>query len=149
MAVMRILGLDYGDKRIGVAVCDELGITSQGLATITRKNLKSDIERISEFIEKYGVEKIVIGFPLMLDGTEGIQCKKVNKFVEVLMSNFSIPVIKWDESLSTREAERILIETNMGRKKRREVVDKLASVIILQSYLDYLKNTHTQERNSF
>ncbi len=135
---MRILGIDYGSKRIGLSVCDELGFTAQGLTTITRKNRKKDMEEISSFVEKYNVEKIVIGFPVRLDGTEGIQCEKVNRFAGILEEMFSIPVIKWDESLSTKEAERILIEANMSRKKRKGVVDKLAATIILQGYLDYL-----------
>ena len=137
--VMRILGLDYGSKRIGVAMCDELGITAQGLATIERKNLRSVIAEISRLVREYDVEKIVIGFPKRLDGTEGIQCQKVNEFAGKLESRISIPVIKWDESLSTKEAEAILIEANMSRKKRKTVVDKLAASIILQGYLDYIK----------
>jgi len=137
-AVMRILGIDYGSKRIGLSVCDELGFTAQGLTTITRKNKKKDMEEISSFVEKYNVEKIVIGFPVRLDGTEGIQCEKVNRFAGILEKMFSIPVIKWDESLSTKEAETILIEANMSRKKRKKVIDKLAATIILQGYLDYL-----------
>lgn len=135
---MRILGIDYGDKRIGLAVCDELGLTAQGLATIVRKDMERDIEAIAECIREYHVEKIVIGYPVMLDGTEGVQCEKVNRFVDILQSRFPLSVIKWDESLSTKEAERILIEANMSRKKRKQVVDKLAAVIILQGYLDYL-----------
>ena len=135
---MRILGIDYGSKRIGLSVCDELGFTAQGLATVTRKNKEKDMEEISRFVEKYNVEKIVIGFPIRLDGTEGIQCEKVNRFAGILETRFSIPVIKWDESLSTKEAETILIEANMSRKKRKKVVDKLAATIILQGYLDYL-----------
>ena len=135
---MRILGIDYGSKRIGLSVCDELGFTAQGLTTITRKNKKKDMEEISSFVEKYNVEKIVIGFPVRLDGTEGIQCEKVNRFAGILEKMFSIPVIKWDESLSTKEAETILIEANMSRKKRKKVIDKLAATIILQGYLDYL-----------
>ena len=135
---MRILGIDYGDKRIGVAVCDELGLTAQGLATIVRKDVERDIAAIAEYIKEYHVEKIVVGYPVMLDGSEGIQCEKVNRFIDILQSRFSLSVIKWDESLSTKEAEKILIEANMSRKKRKKVVDKLAAIIILQGYLDYL-----------
>ena len=116
---MRILGIDYGDKRIGLAVCDELGLTAQGLATIVRKDMERDTEAIAEYIREYHVEKIVIGYPVMLDGTEGVQCEKVNRFVDILDSRFPLSVIKWDESLSTKEAERILIEANMSRKKRK------------------------------
>lgn len=137
---MRILGIDYGSKRIGLSVCDELGITAQGLATITRKNREHDMEAIGRFIKEYNVEKIVIGFPLRLDGTEGIQCEKVSGFARILESRFSIPVIKWDETLSTKEAESVLIEANMSRKRRKKVVDKMAAVIILREYLDRVEN---------
>jgi len=133
---MRILGLDYGSKRIGVAVCDELGMTAQGLATIARKNRRHDLEEIAGFIRTYNVEKIVIGYPIRLDGTEGIQCEKVGKFASVLESAFSLPVIKWDETLSTKEAEEILIRANIARNRRKNIVDKLAASLILQGYLD-------------
>ena len=133
---MRILGLDYGSKRIGVAVCDELGMTAQGLATITRKNRRQTLEEIAGFIRTYNAEKIVIGYPIRLNGTEGIQCEKINRFASLLESSFSLPVIKWDETLSTKEAEEILIRTNIARKKRINIVDKLAASLILQGYLD-------------
>lgn len=133
---MRILSLDYGSKRIGVAVCDELGMTAQGLATIARKNRRKDLEEIAGFIRTYSVEKIVIGYPIRLDGTEGIECEKINKFASMLESTFSLPVIKWDETLSTKEAEEILFRANIARNKRRNIVDKLAATLILQGYLD-------------
>jgi putative Holliday junction resolvase len=146
MIFMRILGLDYGSKRIGVAVCDELGITAQGLATITRKNRRQDLEEIARFIKAYVVEKIVIGYPIKLDGTEGIQCEKINKFARLLEYTFSLPVIKWDETLTTKEAEEILIRSNMRREKRKSVVDKLAAVLILQGYLDS-QGLYEKEKN--
>ena len=133
---MRILCLDYGSKRIGVAICDELGMTAQGLATITRKKRRHDLEAVAGFIRDYNVEKIVIGYPIRLDGTEGIQCEKVGKFASLLESTFSLPVIKWDETLSTKEAEEILIRANVARDKRKNIVDKLAASLILQGYLD-------------
>lgn len=133
---MRILCLDYGSKRIGVAVCDELGMTAQGLATIFRKNRRRDLEEIAGFIRTYSVEKIVIGYPIRLDGTEGIECEKISKFAALLESAFSLPVIKWDETLSTKEAEEILFRANIARNKRRNIVDKLAATLILQGYLD-------------
>ena len=136
---MRILGLDYGSKRIGVAICDELGITAQGLVTITRKNQEQDMEAIAGFIGSYSVEKIVIGYPLRFDGTEGRQCEKINQFIGVLESTFSLPVIRQDETLTTKEAEEILIQANMRRKKRKDVVDKVAASMILQGYLNSLK----------
>ncbi|MGC9977078.1 MAG: Holliday junction resolvase RuvX [Syntrophales bacterium] len=137
---MRILGLDYGSKRIGVAVCDELGMTAQGLATIARKNRRSDLEEIDRFVRTYHVEKIVIGYPIRLDGTEGIQCEKVSKFASILESTFSLPVIKWDETLSTKAAEEVLVLANIARKKRKNIVDKLAASFILQGYLDAQRN---------
>lgn len=133
---MRILGIDYGSKRIGVAICDELGITARGLATITRKNRMQDLEEIAVFIRTYAVEKIVIGYPINLDGTEGIQCEKISKFARLLEFTFSLPVIKWDETLTTKEAEEILILSNMSRKRRKSEIDKLAACLILQGYLD-------------
>jgi putative Holliday junction resolvase len=137
---MRILGLDYGSKRIGVAVCDELGMTAQGLATIARKNRQQDLEEIARFIRTYNVEKIVIGYPIRLDGTEGIQCEKISKFASLLESTFSLPIIKWDETLSTKEAEEILIRANMRRDKRKNIVDRVAASLILQGYLDSQEN---------
>ncbi|HET6460368.1 MAG TPA: Holliday junction resolvase RuvX [Syntrophales bacterium] len=137
---MRILGLDYGSKRIGVAVCDELGMTAQGLATIARKNRRSDLEEIDRFVRTYHVERIVIGYPIRLDGTEGIQCEKVSKFASILESTFSLPVIKWDETLSTKAAEEVLVLANIARKKRKNIVDKLAASFILQGYLDAQRN---------
>jgi len=133
---LRILGLDYGEKRIGVAVCDELGLTAQGLPTIIRKNKKHDWEILGNLVKNYQVEKVVIGYPVRLDGSEGIQCEKVNRFALLLEKTFNIPVMKWQETLSTREAEEILINSGVRWKKRKEKVDKLAACLILQNYLD-------------
>ena len=133
---MRILGLDYGEKRIGVAVCDELGLTAQGLTTIARKTKKHDLAILTDLITKYNIEKIVIGYPLRLDGSEGIQCEKVNRFVSLLDKSFSSSIIKWPETLSTKEAEEILINSGVRWKKRKQKVDQLAAGIILQGYLD-------------
>jgi putative holliday junction resolvase len=133
---MRILGLDYGSRRIGVAVCDELGMMAQGVDTVVRKNRDADIAAIAAYIERFGVEKIVVGYPLRLDGSEGIQCEKVNRFIARLERRFPIPVIRRDETLSTKEAEELLRETGVRREKRRGIVDRLAACIILQGYLD-------------
>lgn len=133
---MRILGLDYGEKRIGVAICDELGLTAQGLSTITRKSKKHDCEILGNLVKNYKVEKIVIGYPVRLDGSEGIQCEKVNRFTLLLEKTFHIPVMKWEEALSTKEAEEILINSGVRWGKRKKMVDKLAACLILQSYLD-------------
>ena len=133
---MRILGLDYGEKKIGAAICDELGMTAQGLPTIIRKSRKHDWDILDNLIKSYNVEKIVIGYPVRLDGSEGIQCEKVNRFSAQLSKTFSLPVIKWPETLSTKEAEEILIKSGIHWKKRKDKIDKLAACLILQGYLD-------------
>jgi putative Holliday junction resolvase len=135
---MRLLGLDYGDRRIGVAICDELGMTARGIATVVRKNREADLAAIAEFVARFGVEKIVIGYPLRLDGSEGIQCDKVNRFARRLESRLSVPVIRRDETFSTKEAEELLRKIGVRREKHRAVVDRLAACIILQGYLDAL-----------
>jgi putative Holliday junction resolvase len=135
---MRILGLDYGTKRIGVALCDELGLTGQGLTTIVWKNRNQVLNALEVLVRDHGVEKIVIGYPLRLNGTEGIQCEKVNRFARLLEARLSLPVIKWDETLSSRTAEDILIQSGVRREKRKEIVDKMAAGIILQGYLNSL-----------
>jgi putative holliday junction resolvase len=135
---LRILGLDYGEKRIGVAICDELGLTAQGLPTIIRKTKKQDLNILGSLIRDYKVEKIVIGYPLRIDGSEGIQCEKVNRFKTLMEATFFLPVIKWSETLSTKEAEEILINSGVRWEKRKKMVDKLAACIILQGYLDSL-----------
>jgi len=133
---LRILGLDYGEKRIGVAICDELGLTAQGLPTIIRKTKKHDWEILGSLIRNYKVEKIVIGYPVRLDGSEGIQCEKVNRFTALLEATFFLPVVKWQETFSTKEAEEILINSGVRWEKRKKMVDKLAACLILQGYLD-------------
>jgi putative Holliday junction resolvase len=136
---MRILGLDYGSKRIGVAICDELGITAYGITTIIRRNRKQLLEALSEIIKKYNVEKIVVGYPIRMDGTAGIQCEKVDTFSRVLETSFLLPVIKWDETLTTKEAEDILFQANVRRKKKKSIVDQLAATLILKGYMASLK----------
>lgn len=136
---MRILGLDYGEKRIGLSLSDEMGITAQGIPTLTRRGLEKDLEALEKIIREFDVEKIVIGYPFRLDGTEGIQCGKVSRFAGVLEERFALPVIKWDETLTTSRAEEILTEVKVSRKKRKAVVDKLAAMIILQDYLNRRK----------
>jgi putative holliday junction resolvase len=133
---MRILGLDYGSRRIGVALCDELGMTAQGIATINRKNRETDFGAIADLVRRHGVKRIVVGYPLRLDGSEGIQCEKINRFIRRLENFLSLPVIRWDETLSTKEAEELLRERGVRREKRREVVDRVAACFILQGYLN-------------
>ena len=135
---LRILGLDFGDRRIGVAVSDELGLTAQGEKTILRKNNRQLLDEIRQLVHRYDVELILIGYPLRLDGSKGIQCEKVDRFSGLLEISLQLPVIKWDETLSTKEAEDILREGGIHWEKRRQLVDKVAATLILQHYLDHL-----------
>ena len=135
---MRVLGLDYGSRRIGVAVCDELGMTAQGVGTVVRKNRDADLSAIAAFVERFDVERIVVGYPVRLDGSEGIQCEKINRFIRRLQTRFTIPIIRRDETLSTKEAEELLRKIGVRREKKKEIVDRLAASIILQGYLDAL-----------
>ena len=133
----RILGLDVGDKTIGVAVSDELGWTAQGVITLKRKNKKKDIEAIVRLVETHTAEEVVVGLPKNMDNSLGEQAEKVRKFaksLEVQLGN--IPVTLWDERLSTAVANNVLISADLSRKKRKRVVNTLAAVVILQGYLD-------------
>ena len=133
---MRILGIDLGEKRIGISISDELGITAQGMPTIKTINQIEDLKNIKEIIDKYGVEKIILGLPKNMNGSLGIQAKKALSFAEKLESSFQLPVELEDERLSTSKAEKYLIGTDRSRKKRRKVIDKISAIIILQSFLD-------------
>lgn len=137
---MRILALDLGEKRIGLSVSDGLGLTAQPLPTLIRKNLKADLGSLKKTITQEGVSEIVVGWPLNLNGSESPQTKYVSDFVEILKSNFNLPLKIWDERLSSLMAERILIEADMSRQKRRNLMDKLSAQVILQGYLDSLRN---------
>ena len=138
---MRILGLDYGCRTCGVAVSDPLGITAQGLETIVRKEenkLRRTLARIEELVREYGAEKIVLGFPLNMNDTIGPRAEKTLAFKEMLERRTGLPVILQDERLTTVEAEEVLIEAGVRREYRKQYVDKLAAVLILQGYLDGL-----------
>jgi putative holliday junction resolvase len=132
----RILGLDVGSKTIGVAVSDPLGITAQGLETIRRKNKRSDLAQLEKIIQKYEVHEVVVGYPLRMSGSEGVQAEKMQRFAEELRDRFQLPVHLWDERLTSAQANRVLRETEMSIKRRGEVVDRLAAVLILQSWMD-------------
>ena len=132
----RIMGLDIGDKTIGVAVSDLMGLTAQGVTTIKRVGKKKDIEAIKQIIAEKHVNKIVSGLPKNMNGTVGPQGEKVQKFCELLKEETNLPIEFWDERLSTVAAERSLIEGNVRRENRKKVIDMLAAVIILQGYLD-------------
>ena len=139
---MRLLGLDYGSKTVGVAVCDPLGITAQGVETITRKEenkLRKTLARIEALVEEYQVETIVLGYPKNMDDTIGERARKTEEFRDMLIRRTGLPVVLWDERLTTIEANEILIESGVRREDRKKVIDKIAATLILQSYLGSLK----------
>ncbi|MDI9569618.1 MAG: Holliday junction resolvase RuvX [Pseudomonadota bacterium] len=147
--MMRVLGIDYGTRRIGVALSDEMGLMARGLTVITRRNRRRDIEAIAALARDCQAEMVVIGYPLRLDGSEGIQCEKVNRFASLLENALQMPVIRWDETLSTKEAEQILVETGIKKEKRKAIVDRIAASIILQNYLDSVRpRTHQDSPSS-
>jgi putative pre-16S rRNA nuclease len=131
----RILGLDVGSKTIGVAITDPLGITAQGLPTLRRKNKRLDFEQLARLVRSYEVSEIVVGYPLRLSGVEGRQSEKMQLFAEELRKKFGVPVHLWDERLTSSQANRILREAELSIKKRAEAVDRLAAVLILQSWM--------------
>ena len=135
----RFMGLDVGDKTIGVAVSDLLMITAQGVTTIKRTNIKNDLNELKKIIDEYQVTKIVVGIPKMLDGTIGIQGQKVLEFIEKVKKKIDLPIELEDERFTTTISERMLIEADVKRKKRKEVIDKLAAVQILSSYMQRVK----------
>ena len=138
---MRILGLDYGSKTVGVAVSDPLGFTAQGLETIWRKQenkLRQTLARIEELVSEYQVETIVVGYPKNMNNTLGERAEKALEFKEMLERRTGLPVVMWDERLTTVEANRTLMEANVRRENRKQYLDELAAVFILQGYLDSL-----------
>lgn len=132
----RIMGLDVGDKTIGVAVSDPLGITAQGITTIRRKGINNDFNELQALIEEYNVFEVVIGLPKNMNNTIGPQGEKVLKFVEKFKNKFELNVVLQDERLTTVSAERLLINADVSRKKRKDVIDKVAATYILDSYLE-------------
>ena len=141
---MRILGLDFGTKTVGVAVSDELLITAQGVEIIRRKapnKLRQTLARIEELIGEYGgVEKIVLGYPKNMNNTEGERCERTKEFKEMLEKRTGLEVVLWDERLTTVAADNSMIEMGIRREHRKEYVDEIAAIFILQGYLDYLAN---------
>jgi putative Holliday junction resolvase len=131
----RILALDVGSRTLGLAVSDPLGITAQGLPTIRRKNRRADFAQLDVVVKKYDVKEFVVGYPLRLSGATGTQSEKMTLFAEQLRQRYELPVHLWDERLTTAEAQRVLRESEMSVKRRSEVVDQLAAVLILQSFL--------------
>ena len=132
----RILALDFGSKTIGLAVTDELGLTAQGLPTLRRTNKRNDFDHLRRTIKQYSVGELVMGLPLRLSGDAGIQADKVQVFAEELRKKFKLPVHLFDERLTSVEANRVLRESEMSIRRRAEVVDQLAAVLILQAFLE-------------
>lgn len=133
---MRVLGLDVGDKTVGVAVSDPLGLTAQGVEVIRRTSLEADMQRLQELLNEYQVKKIVVGMPRRTDGSYGPEADKVKGFTDALAEITECTIEFWDERFSTVAAERVLLEGDVSRKKRRKVIDKVAAAVILQAYLD-------------
>ncbi len=139
---MRKIGLDVGDKTIGVAVSDELLIAANGITTIERVGIRKDCGKVMDYIKEYDCDEVIMGLPLKLDGTDSPQTEKVREFKTMLENKMRstgmghIPIVFQDERLTTVQAERVLIEADLSRKKRKDVIDKQAAVLILQSYLD-------------
>lgn len=145
---MRIIGLDFGSKTVGVAVSDELLITAQGIEIVRRKSenkLRQTLARIEELIKEYSVEKIVLGFPKNMNNSEGERCEKTLEFKEMLERRTGLTVELWDERLTTVAADNLMMEAGIRRENRKEYVDQIAASFILQGYLDYLQNEKNQE----
>lgn len=140
---MRIMGLDFGSKTIGVAISDELLLTAQGIEIIRRKEenkLRQSLARIEALIEEYRVEEIVLGYPKNMNNTEGERVALTGEFKEKLERRTGLPVVLWDERLTTVAADRFMMEAGIRREERREHVDRIAATFILQGYLDYCRN---------
>ena len=140
---MRILGLDFGTKTVGVAVSDERLITAQGVEIIRRKaptKLRQTLARIDELVGEYGVEKIVLGYPKNMNNTEGERCERTQEFKEMLEKRTGLEVVLWDERLTTVSADNAMMEMGIRRENRKEYVDEIAAIFILQGYLDFLAN---------
>jgi putative holliday junction resolvase len=133
---MRSMGLDYGDKTIGVALSDELGWTAQGLEVIRRKHEAADLERLEAIVREHEVTEIVLGLPKNMNATIGPRAQLCLAFAETLKDKLQLPVHMWDERLTTVSAQRTLIEADVSRKKRKAVIDKMAAALILQGFLD-------------
>jgi putative Holliday junction resolvase len=138
---MRYMGLDYGDKTIGIAVSDELGWTAQGVETIRRTTWERDLARIRELIAQYGVTELVVGLPKNMNNTIGPRGEICIEFSQSLQETLDMPVHLWDERLTTASATRTLLEADVSRKKRKQVIDKMAAGLILQNYMDSHSNS--------
>lgn len=143
------MGLDVGDKTIGVAISDPLLITAQGLKTIKRESNKKDIDNIVDIVNEYNIKKIVVGIPKNMNNTLGPQGEKVLNFVEKLKNKLDLDIVMEDERLTTVQAEKVLIEGDVKRKNRKKVIDQVAATYILQSFLDRMRRWYYAWKNSF
>ena len=137
---MRIMGLDVGEKRIGIAISDPMGWTAQGHSVLIRGKPQNDLEHLAGLCSEFEVEKIVLGFPRNMNGTVGPKGEEIQEYGKVIQEYLALPVEYWDERLTTVAAQRVLLEANVSRRKRKGVIDKLAAVNILQGYLDRQAN---------
>jgi len=133
---MRTMGLDIGSHTIGIAISDELGITAQGLKTLRRKSMEEDLKEIAAIVDQFEINEIVVGLPKNMNGTLGKQAEIVLHWIKTLNEKIQVPVVTWDERLSTVGASKVLLEADLSRRKRKKVIDKLAAVLILQGFLD-------------
>jgi len=143
-AAGRLLALDVGSRTIGLAISDPLGITAQGLPTLRRTSKRADLQSLADLIRRHGISEIVVGYPLRMSGEAGSQAQKVEALAEELRRRFHLPVHLWDERLTTAEAQRVLRETDMSIRRRGQVVDRLAAVLILQGFLQNRSSARTR-----
>ncbi len=145
---MRYLGLDVGDRTIGVAVSDEAGILATGLTTLRRVGPRKDLKAVAQLVRAHETGEVVVGLPKSLDGSLGPQARKVLEFADGLRALVRVPVVPWDERFSSVAAERSLAEADLSRRKRKAAIDKVAAVLILQNYLDYRKLAESEARKA-
>lgn len=137
---MRIMGLDVGEKRIGIAMSDPMGWTAQGHSVLNRKGLEDDLEALFSLCKEFEVEKIIVGLPRNMNGSIGPKALEIQEFAQYLKEHTGLPIEFWDERLTTKIAERMLIDADVSRRKRKQVIDKVAAVNILQAYLDSISS---------
>ena len=141
----RILALDFGSRRIGLALSDELGLTAQGLPTLHRTTKQHDFDSLGALIAEHRVQRVVVGHPVNMNGSDGPRARKTALFARTLANRCELPVALWDERLTTRQAQRVLRQSGVGREKRTKAVDRIAAVLILQSYMDSLETGRKAE----
>lgn len=145
---MRYLGLDVGDRRIGVAVSDETATLATGFATMRRVGPRKDVKAVASLVREHGVGEVIVGLPRRLDGSVGIQAQKVLDFMDDLRAALGVPVVAWDERFTSVIAQQALVEADVSRRDRKAVIDKVSAILILQNYLDYRKLAEAEARKS-